>query len=79
MSLFRRFSRSEGMQTKQKEDEKEIEILPSKIVNPPFRPFRRKTISVNNFHSFAKKMSYSIQLLNKLEKQEEVAKVNPFF
>ena len=60
----------------EKEKDAEIEILPSKIVNPPNHLFRKKTISCNNITSFLnKKKSYSIQILNKIEKQEEVAKV----
>lgn len=76
MSSFRRLSssRSKG---EQKEEEKfiENEILPSRIVNPPIKPFRRKTQSYASFNFAPKRKTYSIHLLNKLEKQEEIAKV----
>lgn len=52
------------------------EILPSRIVNPPIKPFRRKnTHSNHGSNSSPKRKNYSIMIINKLEKQEEQAKV----
>jgi len=53
----------------------QLEILPSKIVNPPNHAFRKKSISIKSMPLFEKKKSYTIQTLNKLEKKEEIAKV----
>lgn len=61
---------------KDEDQEEELEILPSRIVNPPNRIFRKKSMSIKALQILEKKKSYSIQILNKLEKKEEIAKVS---
>lgn len=79
MSFFRRISsiriKEEQKEEVEKENFDENEILPSRIVNPPIKPFRKKTQSYATFNLTPKRKTYSIHLLNKLEKQEEIAKV----
>ena len=60
---------------KDEDQEEELEVLPSRIVNPPNHIFRKKSMSIKSLQIFEKKKSYSIQILNKLEKKEEIAKV----
>lgn len=61
------------------DNEEQLEVLPSRIVNPPNHIFRKKSVTIRSLPFFEIRRSYTIQTLNKLEKKEEIAKVSPIF